>query len=226
MLAALQLTTTDSGDEKWEILFVGSKAHLLSSFSNFIGGFLMALAQIRFAAYNENQSKVNLTVAEIGVFLTGVNRSFNQYAAQVVESNPDLTSKKRDDSKEHLASMSEEPSLIRLEVTEIRQGSVEIQAAIDFFAAIGLDPATAKGALIGILTQALGDKKRCKNFENQFQKAIRRIARSSPPKIFQMQIKLGGKNLAYWFKVGTDHEVTAYTPKDNLKVDPKWDIES
>lgn len=118
-----------------------------------------------------------LTVAELAVLLTAVNRSINKIAASgAVFSGADYSP------------LSQEPMLVQLRVARVRQGSVVIQAAIDAFNAIGLDPDTAKQLLLGILANALFDPGRTQTLIYDFTRALQRIAYGAVGKTFTVTL--------------------------------------
>ena len=137
---------------------------------------------IRFDSRYENQP-TDLTVAEVGVLLTAVNRSINAIVASSNELKiaPEYFAR---------ATTFHEPDLVQLTIRDAKHGSFEVQAAIDLLNAIGLDHDTAKNILLGIVASALWDQEKTKRIARDFQRAIARIARGAKRKTIRLTISV------------------------------------
>lgn len=129
---------------------------------------------------------VKLTIAEIGVLLTGINRSINS----IIQSDYDNELKLLGDFK---TSAGREPTGVVLSLLEARHGSLEIQLAIDFLNSVGLDPDTAKNILINILANAIWDVERSKRLVYDFRRAIQRISNGANGKVIVLKIYFKNK---------------------------------
>jgi hypothetical protein len=160
-----------------------------------------------------NELASDLTVAELGVMLTALNRTLNKLALDSPELRewlPEL----------YYSPIQNEPVFIQLSVTSVRSGSVELQVAIDFLSRIGLDHDTAKTLLIGILANALFDPHRATKIVYDFLRGIKRVSRGALGKTIEMVITI--KNAAIRLRAhvseGGDVEVNVHrSPPDDIQ---------
>lgn len=137
---------------------------------------------------------VDLTVAELGVLLTAVNRSMNK----LVIADPDALRKPTALSYDRI---NQEPPFVELKISSIRKGSIELQAIADSLTAIGLDPASAKSVILGILTNAIFDPERAKTLTGEFTRAVKRVAQASAGKVITVAITIKHKVVQITAKV-------------------------
>lgn len=161
-----------------------------------------------------NGKEANITVAEAGALLTAVNRSFNA----LVESSGDI--KFSSDSLGR-ATAGQEPDLVQLSIVEARHGSLEVQVLIEALNAIGLDQATAKSILAGIVGAAISDPKKTKQIGKDLSRGVRRIVRTAKRKTYRLTIVIGQKVktfFAYVSDIGKV-EISEQTTTDDTEGD-------
>lgn len=155
------------------------------------------------------QQEQDLTVAEIGVLFTAVNRSLNKIA---LTGMPHLDQQ----AVPRYHSIIQEPNLVQLKLQSVKKGSLEVQVIIDTLNAIGLDQASAKSILLSVLASAIYDPNRAKIIASDMSRAVSRITNGAIGKTFTLAIST--KNAIAKFSVNVDDKqkviANRYPPDD------------
>lgn len=147
---------------------------------------------------------VDLTIAELGVLLTAVNRSLNK----LVVAYPDALRKSTEFSYDRI---NQEPPFVELKVSSIRKGCIEIQAIADALTAIGLDPASAKAVILNILAVAICDPEKVGILTGDFTRGVKRNAQASVGKVITIAIAIKKKVAQLKAKVDANGKVKVET---------------
>lgn len=146
----------------------------------------------------------DLTVAELGVLLTAVNRSLNK----LVIADPNALRKPTALPYDRI---NQEPPFVELKVSSIRKGCIELQAIADALTAIGLDPASAKAVILSILANAIFDPEKAKTIASDVARGVKRIAQASAGKVITVAITIKGKAVQLTAKVDANGKVKVET---------------
>jgi hypothetical protein len=98
---------------------------------------------------------------------------------------------------------------------ESRHGSLEVQAAIDLLNAIGLDPATAKSILTGILGAAISDPAKSKRIAKDFGRAVRRLGRGAKRRTYRLTMWVNDKKRSFTARSGEENRVDVDDSSDD-----------
>jgi hypothetical protein len=171
-------------------------------------------------SYRTTGEPAQITAGELGVLLTATNRVVNYVVYKALRDPTE--SEKWDIRKDEASpwfgrrSLRYEPDLLTLPITEVRSGSVILQATIDFFNTIGLDRETANSLLQNLIAAGLWVGAADIYTKRAFGAAIQRISPTARGKRYSLNLKIGGSSITIQVEVGNDGrvKVTATAPPE------------
>lgn len=163
---------------------------------------------ITIKGFDRHGEPAAITAGELGVLLTASNRVVNYIAYKALTDPEELEQKGVNDDERSpwfgRRSLRYEPDVLVLPIAEVRNGSVILQAAIEFFNLIGLDPETAKNLLLNLIAAGLWDGAKGIYARRAFGAAVQRVARTATGKSYLVDLTI--ENNALKLKIDISRE--------------------
>lgn len=131
-----------------------------------------------------NDEETDLSVAELGVLLTSINRCFNQIPIEGYETGGASAA-------HHFDRINFEPALVELKISSIKNGCVELEVLAKALEHVNKLPEPQRTLILGALGSGAWDVS--KIFGKHFARAAKRIAIASAGKVITVAITAKNK---------------------------------
>lgn len=151
--------------------------------------------------------ETDLSVSELGVLFTAINRCFNQiplsdwHAVLDTPENP------------HFDRINYEPAFVELKVSSIKKGSVELEVFATALKFLNDLPEPQRTLILGALGS--GTWEISKTFGKHFSRAAKRIAFASSGKVISVAIKLKNKTSKFSATFSSPGNVSTHSESSN-----------